>query len=74
MPKKHVTTAQAPKPIGPYSQGVIAGGLLFVSGQIALDPQTDELVTGDIEVQTEQVLKNLLARPARRPRWGRRTW
>ena len=61
MPKKHVHTPQAPKPIGPYSQAVIAGGLLFVSGQIPLDPQTGELVEGDIEVQTEQVLKNLMA-------------
>ena len=61
MPKKHVATNLAPKPIGPYSQGVIAGGLLFVSGQIPLDPATNTLVEGDIEVQTEQVLKNLLA-------------
>ena len=61
MPKKHVTTPEAPKPIGPYSQGVIAGGLLFLSGQIPLDPKTNELVQGDIEVQTEQVLKNLVA-------------
>jgi 2-iminobutanoate/2-iminopropanoate deaminase len=61
LPKKHVTTADAPKPIGPYSQAVIAGGLLWASGQIPLDPQTGKLVEGDIEVQTEQVLKNLLA-------------
>lgn len=61
MPKKHVTTPQAPQPIGPYSQGVIAGGLLFVSGQIPIDPSTNKLVEGGIEVQTEQVLKNLLA-------------
>lgn len=61
MPKKHVATPEAPKPIGPYSQGVIAGGLLFLSGQIPLDPKTNELVQGDIEVQTEQVLKNLVA-------------
>ena len=61
MPKKHVTTPEAPKPIGPYSQGVIAGGLLFLSGQIPLDPKTNELVQGDIEAQTEQVLKNLVA-------------
>lgn len=61
MPKKHVQTANAPKPIGPYSQGVIAGGLLFLSGQVALDPKTGELVPGDIEAQTEQVLKNLTA-------------
>ena len=61
MPKKHVSTPNAPRPIGPYSQGVIAGGLLFLSGQIAIDPKTNELVSGDIEAQTEQVLKNLLA-------------
>jgi 2-iminobutanoate/2-iminopropanoate deaminase len=61
MPKKHVTSPDAPKPIGPYSQGVISGGLLFVSGQIALDPATGQMVEGDIAVQTERVLKNLLA-------------
>jgi 2-iminobutanoate/2-iminopropanoate deaminase len=61
MPKKHVISNQAPKPIGPYSQGVIAGGLLFVSGQIPLDAASGEMVGGDIEAQTEQVLKNLLA-------------
>lgn len=61
MPKKHVSTSNAPKPIGPYSQGVIAGGLLFLSGQIAIDPKTNELVAGDIEAQTDQVLKNLTA-------------
>ena len=61
MPKKHVATKHAPAPIGPYSQGVIAGGLLFVSGQIPIDPATDKLVEGDIKVQTEQVVKNILA-------------
>lgn len=61
MPKKHVMSSQAPKPIGPYSQGVISGGLLFVSGQLALDPETGELVQGSIEVQVERVLKNVLA-------------
>jgi 2-iminobutanoate/2-iminopropanoate deaminase len=61
LPKKHVATKHAPTPIGPYSQGVIAGGLLFVSGQIPIDPATDKLVEGDITVQTEQVLKNILA-------------
>ncbi len=61
MPKKHVATKHAPTPIGPYSQGVIAGGLLFVSGQIAIDPATDKLIQGDITAQTEQVLKNILA-------------
>lgn len=61
MPKKHVATKHAPAPIGPYSQGVIAGGLLFVSGQIPIDPATDKLIQGDIKAQTEQVLKNILA-------------
>jgi len=61
LPKKHVATKQAPTPIGPYSQGVIAGGLLFVSGQIPIDPATDKLIQGDITAQTEQVLKNILA-------------
>jgi len=61
LPKKHISTSHAPKPIGPYSQGVISGGLLFASGQIGLDPKTGELVKGEIEDQTEQVLKNLIA-------------
>ena len=59
--RKHVISADAPKPIGPYSQGVVAGGLMFLSGQIPLDPRTNELVGGGIEAQTEQVLKNLMA-------------
>jgi 2-iminobutanoate/2-iminopropanoate deaminase len=61
VPTKYVATADAPRPIGPYSQGVISGGFLFCSGQIALDPQTGELVDGDVAVQTERVLQNLVA-------------
>jgi 2-iminobutanoate/2-iminopropanoate deaminase len=61
MPTKHVHTSRAPKPIGPYSQGVISGGLLFCSGQIALDPETGEMVEGDVEAQTERVFENLAA-------------
>ena len=61
MTKKHVTTSQAPAPIGPYSQGVIAGGLLFLSGQTPIHPATGELIKGDIEAQTERVLENLMA-------------
>jgi 2-iminobutanoate/2-iminopropanoate deaminase len=61
LPKKHVATSQAPKPIGPYSQGVISGGFLFASGQIPLDPESGAVVEGDIEAQTEQVMKNLMA-------------
>ena len=61
MPHSYVSTAEAPRPIGPYSQGVISGGLLFCSGQIALDPATGELVAGDVAAQTERVLQNLIA-------------
>ena len=61
MSKKSYETPNAPKPVGPYSQAVSAGNLLFASGQIPLDPVTNQLVEGDIEVQTEQVLKNLMA-------------
>ncbi len=61
MPIRYVETTGAPRPVGPYSQGVISGGLLFCSGQIPLDPATDELVPGDIAAQTERVLQNLLA-------------
>jgi 2-iminobutanoate/2-iminopropanoate deaminase len=61
LPKKHVVASQAPKPIGPYSQGVISGGFLFASGQIPLDPATMEVVPGDIEAQTERVMQNLVA-------------
>jgi 2-iminobutanoate/2-iminopropanoate deaminase len=61
MTKKHISTDQAPKPIGPYSQAVIAGGLMFVSGQIPIDPATNELIGGEIEAQTERVLQNVIA-------------
>jgi 2-iminobutanoate/2-iminopropanoate deaminase len=59
--KKIITTEDAPQAIGPYSQAVRSGDFLFVSGQIAIDPQTAEIISGDIEVQTEQVLKNIAA-------------
>jgi len=59
--KKIISTDKAPAAIGPYSQAVQFGNLLFVSGQIALNPKTGELVDGDIEVQTQQVLENLKA-------------
>ena len=61
MSKMLIQTAQAPAAIGPYAQAVRAGNLLFVSGQIPLDPATGQMVTGDITVQTERVLKNLAA-------------
>lgn len=56
-----VCTDLAPKAIGPYSQGVTANGFVFVSGQIALDPATGELVHGDAAVQARRVLENLKA-------------
>jgi len=59
--KKVIRTQQAPEPIGPYNQAIKAGNLLFVSGQIALNPQTGELLTGDLETETHQVMKNLQA-------------
>jgi 2-iminobutanoate/2-iminopropanoate deaminase len=59
--KKIIATADAPKAIGPYSQAVACGDLLFVSGQIAIDPASGEIVDGDIEAQTDQVLKNVKA-------------
>lgn len=58
---QEVHTKQAPKAIGPYSQAVKAGELLFVSGQIPIDPQTGKLVEDTIEAQTKQVLSNLQA-------------
>jgi len=57
--KKIIQTPQAPKAIGPYSQAVAANGFVFCSGQIAIDPGTGELVSGSIEDQTRQVMKNL---------------
>ena len=57
--KEIIQTEHAPNAIGPYSQAVRANGLVFVSGQIAIDPQTGQFVAGGIVEQTEQVLKNL---------------
>jgi 2-iminobutanoate/2-iminopropanoate deaminase len=59
--KKIISTDNAPGAIGPYSQAVQSGDFLFVSGQIALNPKTGELVEGDIEVQTKRVMENLKA-------------
>jgi 2-iminobutanoate/2-iminopropanoate deaminase len=56
---KHVSTDKAPAAIGPYSQAIIANGLLFTAGQIALDPATGQLVAGDVTAQTERVMTNL---------------
>jgi 2-iminobutanoate/2-iminopropanoate deaminase len=61
VPNRTIETPNAPKAIGPYSQGVIAGGLLFTAGQIALDPATGTIVEGDVVAQTRRVLANLEA-------------
>jgi 2-iminobutanoate/2-iminopropanoate deaminase len=59
--KQAVSTESAPKPIGPYSQAVKYGGMVFTSGQIPVDPATGKMVEGDIQAQTEQVFRNLAA-------------
>ena len=59
MTVRSVNTSEAPAAIGPYSQGIVANGFLFTAGQIALDPGTGQIVTGDIVAQTERVMKNL---------------
>ena len=56
-----IATVQAPQAIGPYSQAIKAAGLIFTSGQIAIDPATSQVIAGDVSVQTEQVLKNVSA-------------
>ena len=59
--RESVSTDGAPAAIGPYSQAIKSGSLLFVSGQIPLDPQTGQMVEGDVTVQTHRVFRNLAA-------------
>ena len=59
MAKSVVATTDAPQAIGPYSQGIRLGNLVFTAGQIPLDPATGKLVEGDISIQAERVMKNL---------------
>ena len=54
-----VLTDRGPKPIGPYSQAIRANGFLFVSGQVAIDPTSQQVISGDVAAQTERVMKNL---------------
>jgi len=56
-----ISTPAAPKAIGPYSQAIRANGLVFVSGQVAIDPGTQQVIEGDVAAQTERVIKNLSA-------------
>lgn len=59
--KKIIFTDKAPAPIGPYNQAVLSGDTLYTSGQIALHPETGELITNDIETETKQVMENMKA-------------
>ncbi len=61
MSTRIIHTDKAPAAIGPYSQGIVANGLLFTAGQIAIDPASGAIVPGDVSVQTERVLSNLAA-------------
>ncbi len=61
MDKIIINTPDAPAPIGPYNQSVLAGNLLFISGQICINPKTGELINGNIKDETTQVMKNLQA-------------
>src|SRR6476469_4174282 len=61
MSKQIIRTEQAPAPIGPYSQAVKANGFLFISGQVAIDPATNEVVTGGLVKEAQQVMKNIEA-------------
>lgn len=56
-----ISTNNAPKAIGPYSQAIRAGGFVFASGQVAIDPATQQVITGDVAAQTDRALKNLAA-------------
>lgn len=57
--RRVISVTGAPKAIGPYSQGIAVGDLIFFSGQIAIDPETAELVSGGVENETKQILKNI---------------
>jgi 2-iminobutanoate/2-iminopropanoate deaminase len=59
--RKRIVTASAPAALGPYSQAIVAGGLAYCSGQIALDPKSGNMISGDVSAQTERVLENLKA-------------
>ena len=61
MTKNIIYTSNAPDPIGPYSQAVKMGGMLFISGQVAIKPGTSELITDNIQTETQQVMNNLNA-------------
>lgn len=59
--KEIINSSNAPNPVGPYNQAILAGNTLYVSGQIAINPETGELISSSIEDETHQVIKNLIA-------------
>lgn len=61
MPKQIIKTDKAPAPIGPYNQAIIANGFLFISGQVAFNPATHEIIEGTVKDEAHQVMKNLKA-------------
>jgi 2-iminobutanoate/2-iminopropanoate deaminase len=61
MPKQVINTEKAPSPIGPYSQAILANGMVYLSGQVAFNPATGELVLENLEAETHQVMQNLAA-------------
>lgn len=61
MPRERIQTQSAPAPIGPYSQAIALGDLIFASGQVALDPATGDFLGGDVQAQTRRALENLSA-------------
>jgi 2-iminobutanoate/2-iminopropanoate deaminase len=61
MDKKVINTSKAPAPIGPYNQAIISNNMLYVSGQIPINPETNELVSGDVATETHQSMRNLAA-------------
>ena len=61
MPKQIIQTDKAPAPVGAYNQATLANGVLYVSGQVAIDPQSGDLILDDIETETRQVMDNLRA-------------
>ena len=61
MDKKIINTSKAPAPIGPYNQAIVANNMLYISGQIPINPATNELVSGDVAAETHQSMRNLSA-------------
>jgi 2-iminobutanoate/2-iminopropanoate deaminase len=61
MDKKVINTSKAPAPIGPYNQAIMANNMLYISGQIPINPETNELVSGDVATETHQSMRNLSA-------------